>query len=57
MTIFAFLTLKTASSAHNKIFGSKFLSFEMCEAMLLLYSELCDRWVEDVNHGRVKVAV
>lgn len=28
MTIFAFLTLKTASSAHYKIFGAKFLSFE-----------------------------
>lgn len=57
MTIFAFLTLKTASSAHNKIFGSKFLSFERLRLMLLLYSELCGWWVEDVNHGRVKVAV
>ena len=28
MTIFAFLTLKTASLAYNKIFGAKFLSFE-----------------------------
>ena len=27
-TIFAFLTLNTARSAHNKIFGAKFLSFE-----------------------------
>ena len=27
-TIFAFLTLNTPRSAHNKIFGSKFLSFE-----------------------------
>ena len=27
-TIFAFLTLNTMSSAHNKIFGAKFLSFE-----------------------------
>ena len=28
MTIFAFLMLNTMSSAHNKIFGAKFLSFE-----------------------------
>ena len=27
-TIFAFLTLNTMSSAHNKIFDAKFLSFE-----------------------------
>ena len=27
-TIFAFLMLNTAHSAHNKIFGAKFLSFE-----------------------------
>ena len=27
-TIFAFLTLNTPRSAHNKIFGAKFLSFE-----------------------------
>ena len=27
-TIFAFLILNTMSSAHNKIFGAKFLSFE-----------------------------
>ena len=27
-TIFAFLTLNTTRSAHNKIFGAKFLSFE-----------------------------
>ena len=27
-TIFAFLMLNTMSSAHNKIFGAKFLSFE-----------------------------
>ena len=26
-TIFAFLMLNTMSSAHNKIFGAKFLSF------------------------------
>ena len=57
MTIFAFLTLKTASSAHNKIFGAKFLSFERLRLMLLLYSELCGWWVENVNYGRVKVAV
>ena len=34
-TIFAFLTLNTASSAHNKIFGAKFLSFERLEIMCL----------------------
>ena len=28
MTIFAFLIVKRASPAHNKIFGAKFLSFE-----------------------------
>ena len=27
-TIFAFLMLNTMTSAHNKIFGAKFLSFE-----------------------------
>ena len=27
-TIFAFLMLNTPRSAHNKIFGAKFLSFE-----------------------------
>ena len=35
MTIFAFLTLKTASSAHNKIFGAKFLSFERLRLICL----------------------
>ena len=30
-TIFAFLTLNTTRSAHNKIFGAKFLSFEQLE--------------------------
>ena len=34
-TIFAFLMLNTAHSAHNKIFGAKFLSFERLEAMRL----------------------
>ena len=28
MTIFAFLTLNTMSSAHEEIFGAKFLSYE-----------------------------
>ena len=40
-----------------EIFGAKFSSFERLRLMLLLYSELCGWWVEDVNHGRVKVAV
>ena len=35
MTIFAFLTLKTASSAHNKIFGAKFVSFGRLELFCL----------------------
>ena len=34
-TIFAFLMLNTMSSAHNKIFGAKFLSFERLELMCL----------------------
>ena len=34
-TIFAFLMLNTMSSAHNKIFGAKFLSFERFETMCL----------------------
>ena len=34
-TIFAFLTLNTPRSAHNKIFGAKFLSFERLELMCL----------------------
>ena len=34
-TIFAFLILNTMSSAHNKIFGAKFLSFERLETMCL----------------------
>ena len=32
-TIFAFLMLNTMSSAHNKIFGAKFLSFERVATM------------------------
>ena len=32
-TIFAFLMLNTPRSAHNKIFGAKFLSFE-CAAIV-----------------------
>ena len=35
MTIFAFLTLKTASSAHNIIFGAKFSSFERLRIICL----------------------
>ena len=34
-TIFAFLTLNTPRSAHNKIFGAKFLSFEFLETTCL----------------------
>uniref|UniRef100_UPI003FEE4518 hypothetical protein n=1 Tax=Prevotella sp. TaxID=59823 RepID=UPI003FEE4518 len=34
-TIFAFLMLNTPRSAHNKIFGAKFLSFERFETMCL----------------------
>ena len=34
-TIFAFLMLNTMTSAHNKIFGAKFLSFERLEAIRL----------------------
>ena len=34
-TIFAFLMLNTMSSAHNKIFGAKFLSFERFEIACL----------------------
>ena len=30
-TIFAFLMLNTMTSAHNKIFGAKFLSFERAD--------------------------
>ena len=33
--IFAFLMLNTMSSAHNKIFGAKFLSFERLDTILL----------------------
>ena len=32
-TIFAFLMLNTPRSAHNKIFGAKFLSFEHLETI------------------------
>ena len=32
-TIFAFLTLNTMSSAHEEIFGAKFLSFERAATM------------------------
>ena len=39
-TIFAFLMLNTMSSAHNKIFGAKFLSFERLEA-IRLYTVSC----------------
>ena len=34
-TIFAFLMLNTMTSAHNKIFGAKFLSFERLETIRL----------------------
>ena len=34
-TIFAFLMLNTPRSAHNKIFGAKFLSFERLETICL----------------------
>ena len=34
-TIFAFLMLNTMTSAHNKILGAKFLSFERLEAIRL----------------------
>ena len=34
-TIFAFLMLNTMTSAHNKIFGAKFLSLERLEAIRL----------------------
>ena len=34
-TIFAFLMLNTPRSAHNKILGAKFLSFERLETMCL----------------------
>ena len=34
-TIFAFLTLNTPRSAHNKIFGAKFFSFERLEPICL----------------------
>ena len=34
-TIFAFLMLNTMSSAHNKIFGAKLLSFERLVTMHL----------------------
>ena len=34
-TIFAFLMLNTAHSAHNKIFGAKFVSFEHLETICL----------------------
>ena len=39
-TIFAFLMLNTMSSAHNKILGAKFLSFERLEA-IRLYTVSC----------------
>ena len=39
-TIFAFLMLNTMTSAHNKIFGAKFLSFERLEA-IRLYTVSC----------------
>jgi len=35
MTIFAFLTLNTMSSAHEEIFGAKFSSYERLELYCL----------------------
>ena len=35
VTIFAFLIARSASPAHNKIFGAKFLSFERLELICL----------------------
>ena len=41
VTIFAFLIARSASPAHNKIFGAKFLSFERFEIMCFIHSVLC----------------
>ena len=44
VTIFAFLTLNTATWAHNEIFGAKFLSFERAASTSLLsvgYAVFC----------------
>ena len=35
VTIFAFLIVRSASPAHNKIFGAKYLSFERLELICL----------------------
>lgn len=44
-TIFAFLSLNTASLAHEEIFGPKFSSFERAAVIVLVYSVLCCLWV------------
>ena len=36
--------LNTMSSAHNKIFGAKFLSFERLETMYLYTASYADFW-------------
>ena len=36
--------LNTMSSAHNKIFGAKFLSFERLETMCLYTASYADFW-------------
>ena len=36
--------LNTMSSAHNKIFGAKFLSFERFETMYLYTASYADFW-------------
>ena len=42
--------------AHGNLWCEIFELWEV-EAMLFVYSGLCGWWVEDVSHGRVKVAV
>ena len=43
VTIFAFLTLNTATWAHNEIFGAKFLSFERAEIVYWHTADYADK--------------
>ena len=54
VTIFAFLTLNTATWAHNEIFGAKFLSFERAAITYLRTVDYADggrsvQWIRDIN--------
>ena len=55
-TIFAFLMLNTPRSAHNKIFGAKFLSFERAAITYLRTVDYADGGKKCAMNKRYKQA-